>query len=75
MVAPDVSQAITTSMASGKLPPVGMNVYVISGIARDVPMRQTFLGVTPFLGAELLRVAALIAFPALVLWFPRWVAG
>jgi tripartite ATP-independent transporter DctM subunit len=56
-------------------PPVGMNVYVISGIARDVPMRQTFLGVTPFLGAELLRVAALIAFPALVLWFPRWMAG
>ena len=56
-------------------PPVGMNVFVISGIARDVPMRETFLGVMPFFGAEVLRVGMLIAFPALVLWFPHWMAG
>ena len=56
-------------------PPVGMNVFVISGIARDVPMRETFLGVMPFFGAEILRVGMLIAFPALVLWFPHWMAG
>jgi tripartite ATP-independent transporter DctM subunit len=56
-------------------PPVGMNVFVISGIARDVPMRETFLGVMPFFGAEVLRVGMLIAFPALVLWFPHWMVG
>lgn len=56
-------------------PPVGMNVYVISAIARDVPMRETFLGVIPFFVAEIFRVALLIAFPALVLWFPHWMAG
>ena len=56
-------------------PPVGMNVFVISGIARDVPMRETFLGVMPFFGAEVVRVGMLIAFPALVLWFPHWMAG
>ena len=56
-------------------PPVGMNVFVISGIARDVPMRETFLGVMPFFGAEVVRVGILIAFPALVLWFPHWMAG
>lgn len=52
-------------------PPVGMNVFVISSMARDVPMMDTFRGVMPFFGAELIRVAILVAFPALVLWLPR----
>jgi TRAP-type C4-dicarboxylate transport system permease large subunit len=52
-----------------------MNVFVISAIARDIPMRETFLGVMPFFGAELFRVGLLVAFPALVLWFPHWMAG
>ena len=51
-------------------PPVGMNVFIISALAKDVPMRQTFLGVAPFFGAELVRVAILLAFPALTLWLP-----
>jgi tripartite ATP-independent transporter DctM subunit len=51
-------------------PPVGMNVFVISALAHDVPMKQTFLGVAPFFCAELVRVAVLIAFPALTLWLP-----
>ncbi len=52
-------------------PPVGMNVFVISAMAKDVPMRQTFVGVAPFFFAELLRVALLVAFPAITLWLPR----
>ena len=56
-------------------PPVGMNVFVISAIAPDVPMRETFIGVAPFFFAELLRVAVLIAFPALTLWLPRLLSG
>lgn len=52
-------------------PPVGMNVFIISAQARDVPMRDTFLGVLPFFGAEIIRVGILIAFPALTLWLPR----
>lgn len=51
-------------------PPVGMNVFIISAQAKDVPMRETFLGVLPFFGAEIVRVAVLIAFPALTLWLP-----
>jgi TRAP-type C4-dicarboxylate transport system permease large subunit len=51
-------------------PPVGMNVFVINSLARDVPMSRTFLGVAPFFVAELFRVALLIAFPALSLWLP-----
>ena len=56
-------------------PPVGMNVFIISAQAPDVPMRETFLGVAPFFLAELVRVAILIAFPALTLWLPRLLSG
>ncbi|MGO4917142.1 TRAP transporter large permease [Pseudogemmobacter sp. W21_MBD1_M6] len=52
-------------------PPVGMNVFVISALAKDVPMSETFKGVLPFFLAELLRVAVLLAFPVIVLWLPR----
>ena len=53
-------------------PPVGMNVFVISALAKDVPMIETFKGVGPFFIAEIVRVALLIVFPALILWLPRW---
>jgi len=56
-------------------PPVGMNVFVINALARDVPMSQTFLGVMPFFVAELFRVALIVAFPALSLWLPKVLAG
>jgi len=51
-------------------PPVGMNVFVISALAKDTPMIETFKGVMPFFMAELVRVAILLAFPALTLWLP-----
>lgn len=56
-------------------PPVGMNVFVISAIAEDTPMIDTFKGVVPFFLAELVRVALIIAFPALTLWLPTLVGG
>ncbi len=51
-------------------PPVGMNVFVISALAKDTPMIETFKGVMPFFGAEIVRVILLLAFPALTLWLP-----
>jgi tripartite ATP-independent transporter DctM subunit len=56
-------------------PPVGMNVFVINSLARDVPMGETFRGVMPFFLAELLRVVVLVAFPGLSLWLPKVLAG
>lgn len=56
-------------------PPVGMNVFVISALAKDTPMIETFKGVMPFFGAEVLRVALILAFPALTLWLPRVLSG
>jgi TRAP-type C4-dicarboxylate transport system permease large subunit len=56
-------------------PPVGMNVFVINSLAKDVPMRQTFLGVTPFILVEFLRVALLVLFPGLSLFLPHLLRG
>jgi TRAP-type C4-dicarboxylate transport system permease large subunit len=56
-------------------PPVGMNVFVISALAKDIPMWETFKGVMPFFGAEILRVAVLLAFPAITLWLPAILSG
>jgi tripartite ATP-independent transporter DctM subunit len=56
-------------------PPVGMNVFVISAMAKDVPMSETFKGVMPFFCAELLRVALLFSFPIISLWLPNMLIG
>ena len=56
-------------------PPVGMNVFVISALAKDTPMSETFKGVMPFFFAEVIRVAILLAFPAITLWLPRLLSG
>ncbi|MGX1308930.1 tripartite ATP-independent transporter DctM subunit [Amorphus suaedae] len=52
-------------------PPVGLNVFIINSLAREVPMRETFKGVMPFFASEIVRVALLIAFPAITLFLPR----
>ena len=48
-------------------PPVGLNVYVVNGIAKDVPMNETYKGVMPFLAWDLVRMALLLLFPVLSL--------
>ncbi|WP_134681513.1 TRAP transporter large permease [Paracoccus ravus] len=48
-------------------PPVGMNVFVINGMAKDVPMIESFRGVLPFLISDIVRILLLIAFPVVSL--------
>ncbi|MES2957053.1 MAG: TRAP transporter large permease [Pseudomonadota bacterium] len=48
-------------------PPVGLNVYVVNGIAKDVPMNETYKGVMPFLAWDLVRMVLLLVFPGLSL--------
>ncbi len=52
-------------------PPVGMNVFIINSIARDVPMLETFKGVMPFLLSDIVRVVILVAFPVITLGLVR----
>ena len=51
-------------------PPVGINVYVIKGIAEDVPLETIFKGTFPFLGGLIIAVSILIAFPQIALFLP-----
>jgi TRAP-type C4-dicarboxylate transport system permease large subunit len=51
-------------------PPVGMNVYVIKGVVKDVALATIFRGVAPFIVADVLRLALLIAVPWIVLFLP-----
>jgi tripartite ATP-independent transporter DctM subunit len=48
-------------------PPVGMNVFIINRLAKDVPLVETFKGVMPFLLSDFLRIALLLAFPSISL--------
>lgn len=52
-------------------PPVGINVYIIKGVAGDVPLETIFKGIFPFLGAIVLCTAILIAFPQIALVLPK----
>ena len=52
-------------------PPVGMNVYIINRLAKDVPLKETFKGVMPFLASDFLRIGLLLAFPAISLVLVR----
>jgi tripartite ATP-independent transporter DctM subunit len=49
-------------------PPVGLNVYIMNGLAKDVPMAETYKGVVPFLLSDAVRMTALILFPGITLW-------
>jgi len=51
-------------------PPVGINVYVIKGIAEDVPLETIFKGIFPFLGALIVAVGILMAFPQIATFLP-----
>jgi TRAP-type C4-dicarboxylate transport system permease large subunit len=55
-------------------PPIGLNVFVVSSLARDVPIAKTYRGVLPFLATDVVRLALLVAFPALSLWLVRALA-
>ncbi len=48
-------------------PPVGMNLFIINSMADDTPMGQTYRGAVPFIVTDIVRVAILVAFPAIVL--------
>ena len=51
-------------------PPVGVNVFVVKGIAEDVPMRDIFIGIMPFWAAMLVCMVLLVMFPEIALFLP-----
>jgi TRAP-type C4-dicarboxylate transport system permease large subunit len=56
-------------------PPVGMNVFVIKSVIKDVNMSTIFVGVLPFVVTDLIRLVILILFPLLATWLPQRMIG
>ena len=52
-------------------PPIGLNVFVISSIAKTVPIASTYRGVLPFIVTDIVRLGLVVAFPGLALWLVR----
>ncbi|MGH8725035.1 MAG: TRAP transporter large permease subunit, partial [Burkholderiales bacterium] len=53
-------------------PPVGMNLFVLKTLLPGVPTTTVFRGVMPFMAADCVRFALLVAFPAISLWLPSF---
>lgn len=51
-------------------PPVGMNVFVLSAVLKDIRVGTIFRGILPFFGVDIVRLALLVAFTQLSLWLP-----
>ncbi|MCU0968781.1 MAG: TRAP transporter large permease [Rubrivivax sp.] len=64
---------VLTTVGIGLIaPPVGLNVYVVNNLARDVPMAETYRGVFAFLAWDAARVVLLLFFPAISLGLVAW---
>jgi len=60
-----------TTLIGGITPPVGLVVFSLSAMIKDVPIYTIFKGIFPFLGAMLLCMVLMIAFPDIVLFLPK----
>ena len=67
---------VTINMEIGLItPPVGLNLYVINGIAPDISLRKVLAGSAPFVLCMIFAIVILCAFPELVTWLPNIVMG
>jgi TRAP-type C4-dicarboxylate transport system permease large subunit len=53
-------------------PPVGLNVYVVNGMAKDVPLSESYKGIMPFLISDTLRTLLLLFFPGVALFLVQY---
>jgi C4-dicarboxylate transporter, DctM subunit len=56
------------------VPPMGLNVYVVNGMAPGVPLSESFKGVMPFLISDFIRIGLMLAFPGIALWLVRFMS-
>ncbi len=67
---------LTINMEIGLItPPVGLNLYVINGIAPDISLKKILVGSMPFVGCMVLAIVILCAFPGLATWLPDYLMG
>ncbi|WP_162651487.1 TRAP transporter large permease [Lentilitoribacter sp. Alg239-R112] len=56
-------------------PPIGLNCFVVAGVREDISVQDVFKGASPFFVADAITIAVLIAFPGIVLFLPKLLAG
>ena len=67
---------LTINMEIGLIsPPVGLNLYVINGIAPDISLKTILLGSLPFVGCMIVAIFLLYLFPGIATWLPEAVMG
>jgi C4-dicarboxylate transporter, DctM subunit len=67
---------MTLSMEMGLItPPVGLNLYVVQGIAPDIPLRDILAGSLPYVGVLAIGILILALFPGMVTWLPNQMLG
>jgi C4-dicarboxylate transporter DctM subunit len=67
---------LTINMEIGLItPPVGLNLYVINGIAPDISLRKILVGSMPFVLCMVLAIIILSAFPGIATWLPDYLMG
>jgi tripartite ATP-independent transporter DctM subunit len=67
---------LTINMEIGLItPPVGLNLYVINGIAPDISLRKILVGSLPFVMCMILAIVILSVFPGIVTWLPNVLMG
>lgn len=66
---------VTVIMIGLFCPPIGLNVMVMHGMVRNVPIYRIYQGVVPYLIADFLRLALLVAFPLMATWLPATMKG
>jgi tripartite ATP-independent transporter DctM subunit len=63
---------MTLNMEMGLItPPVGLNLYVLKGIAPDIPLRDILVGTLPYVGVLAVGITILSIFPSIVTWLPQ----
>ena len=67
---------LTINMEIGLIsPPVGLNLYVINGIAPDISLRTILIGSLPYVACMIIAILLLCLVPGLATWLPTWVMG
>ena len=67
---------LTINMEIGLIsPPVGLNLYVINGIAPDISLRTILVGSLPYVGCMVVAILLLCIFPGIATWLPNAVMG
>ena len=52
-------------------PPIGINVFVLNGMAKNLNLKTIYAGILPFFATDILRLAIVLIFPATALWLPK----